>query len=131
MKEQINNIKDLLYSGQKVNVDLAISIMQGLDLTWNSKGFEDEKKIVDLCGVYVFTETALIFWRKKLSILPRSITKLHHLKELWLSDNQIKAIPESIGQLQNLKWLGLRHNPISESEINKIKKLLPNCNVIY
>ena len=54
-------IKNLLYSGQQINVDLAISIMDSLGLTWNSKGFEDEKELVDLCGVDVFFYTNIYF----------------------------------------------------------------------
>ena len=200
MKEEINSIKNLLYSGQKVNVGLAISIMQGLGLTWNSKGFEDEKELVDLRGGDVFFNTDIYLSRKFLAAIPSSIAQLQNVKWFDLSDNkishipesigrlqvletvnlknnQIKSIPESIGQLKNLACLYLKYNqietiplsighiydlerlylshnlisylpesigrlqnleklwiddnPISESEINKIKKLLPNCNVIF
>ena len=105
---QIEKIKNLLYSGQKVNIDLAICIMDSFGLTWDSKGFEQEKELVDLCGKDVFCENAVI-----------------------LSYNQLKTLPESIGQLQNLKILCLNNNLITKSEIDRIKALLPKCNVIH
>jgi len=173
----IQKVKDLLYSGQKVNIDLAISIMQGFGLDWNSAGFEEEKELVNLCGVGVFCEVNIKLRHLELKAIPASVSQLQNLKHIWLGgnqlsclpesisqlqklewlelsdnqiatipsdigqlrnlkgvnfkNNQIKAIPESIGQLQKLEWLGLGHNPISESEVDKIKALLPNCNVIF
>lgn len=152
MKEEINSIKNLLYSGQKINVDLAISIMDSLGLTWDSKGFEEEKELIDLYGNSVFYKTyldlsygnpleslpesmgrlqkleSLDLGDNQLSTLPESISQLQNLEKLYLNDNQLRSLPASIGQLQNLEvlWLGgnkFNFLPTSISQLQKLKKL--------
>ena len=63
--------------------------------------------------------------------IPESIGNLSNLKKLYLRNNQIKKIPESIGNLSNLQRLDLGGNPLSNSEKEKIKKLLPNTDIWF
>ena len=63
--------------------------------------------------------------------IPESITKLKTLKILSLKHNQLKTLPNKIGHLTSLKKIDLSENPISKEEQEKIKKLLPNCEIIF
>ncbi len=67
----------------------------------------------------------------KLESLPKSIGNLTNLKELYLNFNKLESLPENIEYLINLKELYLYGNPISDEEKVRIKKLLPNTNVIF
>ena len=125
---EIKKIKNLLYSGQEINVDLAISIMEGFGLDWTSAGFEEEKELVDLCGCDVFTTTKIILIDLGLKKLPKSICKLQRLEWLDLGKNNINHIPQDIVKLQRLEWLSLYKNnlstlPRSIWEMGKLKQL--------
>ena len=90
----------------------------------------------------------------KLTVLPESLGNLQNLEWLFLSKNQLTSLPESLGNLQNLEWLIIRNNDeitslpesfrnlqklkrlacsvhLPDSEMKKIKQLLPNCEVTY
>lgn len=53
------------------------------------------------------------------------------LKELDLSYNPIKKLPENIQYLKHLKSLELRGNEISENERQRLRKLLPNTEILF
>ena len=132
MKEEINSIKNLLYSGQKINVDLAISIMDSLGLTWDSKGFEEEKELIDLYGNSVFYKTYLdLSYGNPLESLPESMGRLQKLESLDLGDNQLSSLPAAIGQLQQLKTLWLEGNPLSNTAKEELRKQLPNTIIAF
>jgi hypothetical protein len=88
------------------------------------------------------------------TVFPLPVTKLESLKYLYLSGNQLQSIPTEISQLKNLRWLGLARNqltalpdslsvlpclewldisgnPLQSEEIEKIKKLMPQVEVVY
>ena len=67
----------------------------------------------------------------KLTNLPKSIVNLTNLKELYLYGNNLTSLPESIVNLTNLKELDLYGNPISDEEKGRIKKLLPDTNILF
>ena len=73
----------------------------------------------------------LSLWRNHLKALPREIGKLNNLQRLELGGNQLKALPKEIGNLKNLKKLYLRNNKLSEKEKEKVKKLLPKCEIKF
>ena len=72
---------------------------------------------------------ALYCWGNQLTELPASIGKLSNLTELDCCENQLTALPTEIGQLTNLTEIDCWENDMPKSEIQKIKKLLPNCEV--
>jgi Leucine-rich repeat (LRR) protein len=63
--------------------------------------------------------------------LPAGIVKLQNLTKLHLINNQLTTLPAEIGQLQQLGHLNLSKNPIPLAEQEKIRKLLPNCNIQF
>jgi Leucine-rich repeat (LRR) protein len=99
----------------------------------------------------------LDLWDNQLQALPGSIGQLQNLQELHLGNNpslvwedvfkqlkelpklqkldlwknQLTQLPESIGQLQKLQELNLWRNNFSETEKDKIRKLLPNCKIEF
>ena len=67
----------------------------------------------------------------KLTYLPKQIGGLQNLILLNISNNNIKQLPSEIQNLKNLKLLYIENTLISYQEVKRIKKLLPNTEVIY
>lgn len=65
-----------------------------------------------------------------ISFLPETIGNLTSLTILDLSYNQITALPESIKNLQQLMTLTLTGNLIPQAEIDALKEILPNTEII-
>jgi Leucine-rich repeat (LRR) protein len=61
----------------------------------------------------------------RLTQLPAEINQWTHLRELYLGENQLHALPD-MGKLKNLEILILRGNPLPQTEIDRIKKMLPH-----
>lgn len=66
-----------------------------------------------------------------LRTLPVEIEQLKKLEWLSLYNNPIKELPGTIRNLLNLKYLSLGDTSLSSSELEKIKKILPNCKVYH
>ena len=73
----------------------------------------------------------LVLSVNKIEIIPKEITKLKKLRILDLERNNIKRLPISISQMSNLERLVLVGNPIKKSKIEKLRKKLPNCEVVF
>jgi Leucine-rich repeat (LRR) protein len=63
------------------------------------------------------------------TIVNENIADLINLKELYLSQNRLSKLPSSYTKLTNLKILDLSENSIIKSDLGKIKKSFPNCEV--
>lgn len=64
----------------------------------------------------------------EITSIPSDIKKLKKLKSLNLSDNKIEIIPEDIKKIKrSLKSLRIANNKLKKGELEKAKKLLPNC----
>lgn len=66
----------------------------------------------------------------KLNNLSEQIGELNNLTNLYLEGNKLSKLPREIAKLKKLKTLGLHGNKIPHAEIEKIKRLLPNCEII-
>ncbi|MEM6815867.1 MAG: DUF5018 domain-containing protein [Bacteroidota bacterium] len=65
---------------------------------------------------------------RKLSALPKEIGDLSELKELNLSNNQLRVLPDELGKLSKLETLVLSNNnltniPVSISQLNQLELL--------
>ncbi|EMM95926.1 leucine rich repeat protein [Leptospira interrogans serovar Zanoni str. LT2156] len=67
----------------------------------------------------------------QLTILSKEIGQLQNLQVLNLSYNQLKTLPKEIEQLKNLQTLYLNNNQLSFQEKEKIRKLLPKCQIKF
>lgn len=66
----------------------------------------------------------------RLSQLPESIGNLKKLKILTLSGNNLQSLPNSIKNCSSLRYVYLLNNPIGAEEMAKLKKLLPDCQIL-
>jgi Leucine-rich repeat (LRR) protein len=57
--------------------------------------------------------------------------KLRQLTTLDLWDNQLTSLPPEIGQLSQLTELNLGGNSLSDAQIRKLRRMLPNCEVRF
>lgn len=67
----------------------------------------------------------------KIISIDESICDAISLKYLDLSNNRLHNLPMSVGELTELYYLNISGNQIPQSVIFKLKKLLPNCEIIY
>ncbi len=65
--------------------------------------------------------------QNNINSLPPEIGELIDLERLYLKGNDLTTLPIELGRLTKLKILDLTNNPVHESEVEKIRKLLPDC----
>jgi len=90
-------------------------------------------RLTDLNGIFEDNQ-AIVFLdahENRISNLPANIKNLSFLRELNLRDNDLKTIPTEMAQLKNLQTLNLSGNPISVAERDRIRQMLPDCNVYF
>jgi hypothetical protein len=73
----------------------------------------------------------LILTSNELTSLSSEIGNLSNLLILNLKQNQISKLPKEISNLKSLKFLNLEENQIPKEEQERIKKLLPNCEIQF
>lgn len=66
----------------------------------------------------------------QLSNIPLTVFDLRNLEVLNVRGNKISQISPHITNLTKLRQLNIAANPLSESEIKKVRSLLPNTNII-
>lgn len=84
----------------------------------NESWFQDLDKAISLDLSYNQIENFEVF---------KSFTEVQYL---YLNNNQLKHAPEFVAKLGNLKELDLRGNSIPQYEIDILKVLMPQCNII-
>ncbi len=67
----------------------------------------------------------------QLLYLPRTLSGLTKLEELNLENNNIGSLPPYLYRLRKLKTLNLSGNPIGEKEKDRIRRDLPDVEVIF
>ncbi len=63
--------------------------------------------------------------------LPEELCELKNLQYFHVQKNKLKSLPLNIGNLTSLKELDLSNNPLPQSEIDRVKKALPNCKITF
>jgi internalin A len=109
----------------------------------NSFGSSSSLKIIMGCnnsfkevptGLSDMTSLSMLYLKENaITSIDSSISvlnKLPSLRGLDLSSCEISSIPSSFKNITQLKRLNLYGNPLPESEIAKIEKLLPECTII-
>ncbi|MGK7390471.1 MAG: leucine-rich repeat domain-containing protein [Candidatus Cyclobacteriaceae bacterium M2_1C_046] len=74
---------------------------------------------------------ALDLSSNEISEIPQNIDNLKKLKLLALLNNNIPKLPESIYNLKKLEKLYLKGNPISQEEIENLKKHMKGVEIIF
>jgi leucine-rich repeat protein SHOC2 len=64
-----------------------------------------------------------------LTDIPEFVGSLTNLNEIYLDANPITKLPDQIGNLKKLKLVGLKKTQVSSEEFERLKKLLPNCDI--
>lgn len=73
----------------------------------------------------------LIVENNPIETIPFDIYKAQNLRLISLRGNKITKIPDTICHLENLTLLDLRGNPMDKEEIEKLKILLPGCEIKF
>ncbi|MEO6305328.1 MAG: leucine-rich repeat domain-containing protein [Bacteroidia bacterium] len=73
----------------------------------------------------------LIIENNPLASIPFEIYKAQKLRLISFRGNKLTKLPDSISQLENLTLLDLRGNLIDKDEIEKLKILLPGCEIKF
>ncbi len=73
----------------------------------------------------------LIVENNHLSSVPFDIYKAQKLRFISFRGNQLTRLPDSISQLENLTVLDIRGNNFTPDEVEKLKALLPGCQVKF
>lgn len=71
----------------------------------------------------------LIIENNHLTQVPFDIYKAKNLRMISFRGNQLTRLPDSICHLENLTLLDLRGNSISAEELEKLKILIPGCQI--
>lgn len=72
----------------------------------------------------------LTLFNNNIDQLPASMAQLGNLKKLYVDINPVTSLMPAINSLNKLDTLGIAKTQISVSEIEQIKALLPNCNIL-
>jgi len=153
LPKEIGGLKDLMILGLSDNElselpaaigelkNLAYLSLNGNKLSVLPKEIGDLKKLVSLNlkgnelsafpnSIRGLKElTSLDLSENDLQFLPKEIGALKKLTSLSLRGNKLSMLPKEIGDLKKLKELDLSYNPLPPYEIEKIKKLLPDCKI--
>ncbi len=74
--------------------------------------------------------SVLALFNNQIDQLPDKVAQLTSLKELYVDINPVPTLFPMIQSLARLDTLGIVKTQVSESEIEKIKTLLPNCKIL-
>jgi hypothetical protein len=69
--------------------------------------------------------------RNSLSSLPMALTELDELEELDLADNQLITVIGVLRKLPALRFCWLSGNPLSPEELNQLRNVLPQLEIIF
>jgi Leucine-rich repeat (LRR) protein len=73
----------------------------------------------------------LILENNPITSIPSQIYMAKKLRMISFRNNKLTNIPETITELKELALLDLRGNPIQQEEIDKLKALLPDCQIKF
>lgn len=66
-----------------------------------------------------------------LGYLEPAIFDLVNLESLSIATNSLDSVPADVAKLTQLKRLMVKDNYLTDEQVDELKKLLPDCNVVY
>lgn len=72
----------------------------------------------------------LHIYNNRITSIPSDIINLKNLKFLFIHDNNIEEIPDDMERMKNLIFIKIDGNPLKEGQIEKLKKMLPKCQIM-
>lgn len=73
----------------------------------------------------------LLIFDNEIDNIPDNISDLKNLEKLEIWDNPIKAISPNIAQLSKLKSIRIDDDFLTQTDKDKLKKWLPNCEIYF
>ena len=67
--------------------------------------------------------------QNQIEIIPSYISALKNLKVLQMSENKVSSLPTEMGDMVNLRKLILIYNELDESDVEELRKKLPDCEI--
>lgn len=133
--EKFKSIKTLIITGGQFGTAVNLD-----DLLKKAKNYPLEELYIINFKIFVYSIPTQIKQFKNLKLLsvlnnnvnnlPAELGSLASLQTLFVDINPISTLLPTVGKLKKLEKLGVGKTDISESEIARIKQLLPNCEVL-
>lgn len=132
LPKSIGKLKDLrlLAINKSPLAPLPASITELQDLRKLILKGTELKRFPDEIGRLQKLET-LVLENNELKQLPHSIGRLNKLEYLSLKGNLLESLPQSIAHCTSLKRLDIRQNYFSEYQLDIIKVLLPDTEILH
>jgi hypothetical protein len=73
----------------------------------------------------------LVLRQTQLTGLPDEITRLHQLRSIDVSYSQMKSLPQGLTNLVQLRELRLKGNPLLQTEVEALRKKMPNTKIVF
>jgi Leucine-rich repeat (LRR) protein len=61
--------------------------------------------------------------------LPASFVELSALESLLIMENKLSSFPKDMNRLTSIEYINVYGNDFSEETIEKLRMLLPNCEI--
>ncbi len=132
--------QQISYSGKDESFKKLQTWLKGLDKTYTIKELKNltyldlsNKELKELppeIGHLTKLEYLMLKDNELRSLLPE-IGNLTNLLELFVNNNDLSSLPSEIGKLTKLEVLALSGNQFSNKEKEKVKKLLPKCDIFF
>jgi Leucine-rich repeat (LRR) protein len=133
--DKFKSIKTLIITGGKFGTAVDLN-----DLLTRAKGYPLEELYIMSFKIFVKTIPKQIINFKNLKLLsvidnqidqlPLEVGAFNGLKALYVDMNPLATLMPAVNKLNQLEKLGVGKTNITDSEIDKIKQLLPNCKIL-
>ena len=67
----------------------------------------------------------------QLTALPKEISTMEALEELDISENNLTELPRSLFRMKHLRVLNITDNPLPPAIIPRLRKALPDTEIVY
>jgi hypothetical protein len=132
LPEQIKNIPNLtwlsLNSNQLTDFSFIDNRLKHLEMLYL---YTNKVKRISAETKFLGNLKELLIFDNEIESIPDNIADLKNLEKLELWDNPIKSISPKIAELTKLKSIRLDDDFLTQTDKDKLKKWLPNCEINY